>query len=59
MRQYLDSVCEVLRTGTRKSSRTGVDTLSKFNINYEIDLGRGFPLLTTKEISWRNIVVVP
>src|SRR4029077_11400291 len=33
------------------------DTLSTFNENYEIDLRKGFPLLTTKEISWKNIVV--
>src|SRR5579864_3482519 len=43
--------------GTRKPNRTGVDTLSTFNVNYEIDLREGFPLLTTKEISWKNIVV--
>ncbi len=57
MRQYLDTVREVLEHGTRKENRTGVDTLSTFNINYEIDLDEGFPLLTTKEISWKNIVV--
>src|SRR5689334_19348646 len=57
MKPYLDTVREVLATGTRKSNRTGVDTLSTFNINYEIDLRDGFPLLTTKEISWKNIVV--
>lgn len=34
-----------------------MDTLSTFNINYEIDLTEGFPLLTTKEISWKNIVI--
>jgi thymidylate synthase len=34
-----------------------VDTLSTFNVNYEIDLRQGFPLLTTKEISWKNIVI--
>jgi thymidylate synthase len=55
--QYLDLVRAVLRKGTRKPNRTGVDTLSTFNENYEIDLRQGFPLLTTKEISWRNIVV--
>jgi thymidylate synthase len=55
--QYLDLVRAVLRKGTRKQNRTGVDTLSTFNENYEIDLRHGFPLLTTKEISWRNIVV--
>ena len=57
MRQYLDTVREVLEHGTRKPNRTGVDTLSTFNVNYEIDLREGFPLLTTKEISWKNIVI--
>jgi thymidylate synthase len=57
MRQYLDLVRAVLAKGTRKPNRTGVDTISTFNENYEIDLREGFPLLTTKEISWKNIVV--
>ncbi|MBI4816866.1 MAG: thymidylate synthase [Deltaproteobacteria bacterium] len=57
MRQYLDAVREVLEHGTRKVNRTGVDTISKFHVSYEIELARGFPLLTTKEISWKNIVV--
>jgi thymidylate synthase len=57
VRQYLDLVREVLSRGTRKPNRTGVDTLSTFNVNYEIDLREGFPLLTTKEISWKNIVI--
>lgn len=57
MKVYLDTVREVLEKGTRKENRTGVDTISTFNINYEIDLREGFPLLTTKEISWKNIVV--
>ena len=57
MKQYLDAVQETLNIGNRKENRTGVDTLSTFNINYEIDLREGFPLLTTKEISWKNIVI--
>ncbi len=57
MKQYLDTVRETLNTGQRKTNRTGVDTLSTFNINYEVDLRDGFPLLTTKEISWKNIVI--
>ena len=57
MKQYLDAVRETLTQGQRKANRTGVDTLSTFNINYEIDLAQGFPLLTTKEISWKNIVI--
>ncbi|MGI9317479.1 MAG: thymidylate synthase [bacterium] len=57
MKQYLDAVRETLAVGTRKPNRTGVDTLSTFNINYEIDIRDGFPLLTTKKISWKNIVI--
>ncbi|HMJ55423.1 MAG TPA: thymidylate synthase [Polyangiaceae bacterium] len=57
MEVYLKAVREVLEKGTRKENRTGVDTISTFNINYEIDLREGLPLLTTKEISWKNIVV--
>jgi thymidylate synthase len=57
VKQYLDLVRHVLETGTRRPNRTGVDTISTFNWNYEIDLREGFPLLTTKEISWKNIVV--
>ncbi len=57
MKQYLDVVERVINTGTRKSNRTGVDTISRFNVNYEVDLKAGFPLLTTKEISWKNIVI--
>ena len=57
MQQYLDVVSHVINTGTRKVNRTGVDTLSTFNVNYEVDLNQGFPLLTTKEVSWKNIVI--
>ena len=57
MKQYLDLVKRVLLEGARKENRTGVDTLSLFNHNYEVDLNQGFPLLTTKRISWKNIVI--
>lgn len=57
MKTYLNLVSNVLNNGTIKKNRTGIDTISTFNENYEIDLRKGFPLLTTKEISWKNIVV--
>lgn len=57
MRQYQELVRHVLERGTRKENRTGIDTISTFNYNYEIDLREGFPLLTTKQVSWKNIVV--
>lgn len=57
MKQYIDLVNHVLEHGTRKPNRTGVDTVSTFGYYYEHDLRDGFPLLTTKEVSWKNIVV--
>jgi len=55
---YLHTVREVLEQGTRKENRTHVDTISAFDLSYKIDIGRGgFPLLTTKKIDWKNIVV--
>lgn len=58
MREYLEAVRTVLTAGTRKENRTGIDTLSTFGVHYNIDVGKeGFPLLTTKKVSWKNIVV--
>ena len=38
MKAYLDTAREVLDKGTRKENRTGIDTISTFNINCEIEL---------------------
>ena len=57
MQAYLDVVRAVLQHGTRKPNRTGVDTLSCFALYYQHNLQDGFPLLTTKAVNWRNIVV--
>jgi thymidylate synthase len=52
MQQYLDLVRLVLEQGVRKTSRTGVDTLSYFGAFYRVDLAAGFPLLTTKKVNF-------
>ncbi len=52
MREYLDLVRLVLEKGVRKPSRTGVDTISYFGAFYRVDLGAGFPLLTTKKVNF-------
>ena len=56
MQEYLDLVRRVLAHGTRKSNRTGVDTLSCFAEHYTIDLRKGFPLLTTKRVNFKSVL---
>ncbi|HEX5787050.1 MAG TPA: thymidylate synthase, partial [Woeseiaceae bacterium] len=50
MRQYLDLMRRVRETGDRKEDRTGTGTLSVFGHQMRFDLGRGFPLVTTKKL---------
>jgi thymidylate synthase len=56
MKEYLDLVRLVLEHGTRKKSRTGVDTISWFGAHYTVDLSKGYPLLTTKEVHWKSML---
>ena len=59
MQQYLDLVRRVLDRGTHKPNRTGVDTIASFSQHYEVDLSRGFPLLTTKRMDgfrWDSLI---
>lgn len=57
MKQYLDLVRNVLENGVRKSNRTGIDTLSSFSEFYKVDLSEGFPLLTTKKVYFRSVIL--
>jgi thymidylate synthase len=52
MKEYLDLVKRVIDEGTYKKTRTGIDTKSYFGAFYKVDLQKGFPLLTTKEVQW-------
>ncbi|HSP88328.1 MAG TPA: thymidylate synthase [Ignavibacteriaceae bacterium] len=56
MKEYLDLVQLVINEGTRKPSRTGIDTISYFGAFYKVDLSKGFPLLTTKKIEWKSLL---
>jgi len=56
MRQYLDMMRLVRKTGTRKEDRTGTGTLSVFGHQMRFDLAKGFPLVTTKKLHTRSIV---
>jgi thymidylate synthase len=56
MKEYLDLVKLVIENGTRKPSRTGIDTISYFGAFYRVDLSKGFPLLTTKKMEWKSLL---
>jgi len=56
MQVYHDLVRTVLDYGSRKTSRTGIDTISYFSAHYQVDLAAGFPLLTTKKMHWPSVL---
>jgi thymidylate synthase len=55
--QYLDLLAELMATGARREDRTGTGTLSLFGRQMRFDLAQGFPLLTTKKVHFRSIVL--
>ncbi|MFV1884622.1 MAG: thymidylate synthase [Balneola sp.] len=57
MKAYHDLVKNVLENGVRKENRTGTDTISNFAEFYKVDLAEGFPLLTTKKVYFRSVVL--
>ena len=56
MQVYLDLVRKVLKEGTLKPSRTGVDTISLFSAHCQVDLAAGYPLLTTKKMNFAAVL---
>jgi len=55
--QYLNLLRDILDNGVRRDDRTGTGTLGVFGRQLRFDLSKGFPLLTTKKLHLRSIIV--
>jgi thymidylate synthase len=53
--QYLDVLEKCFREGIDRPSRGGVDQRSLFGVQMRVDLKEGFPLLTTRKISFKIV----
>ena len=55
MKQYLDTLQDIITNGVKKGDRTGTGTTSVFGRQIRHDLSKGFPLLTTKKLHFKSI----
>lgn len=54
--QYLQLLNDIIENGVQKLDRTGTGTISVFGRQLRHKMKNGFPLLTTKKMSWKSMI---